>query len=100
MADQPIFVFNTTVYNGLSKEQEMTLKEALEAGKAEILAAVSHETAQHAAKLQELADKIGAPDLSPDELKADLLGLAAKIGGIVPDEAFEPSPTPPAGPGE
>jgi hypothetical protein len=88
------------IHTGLSEEQVMTLKEALEAGKQEIFAVVANETAQHAAKLQELADKIGTPDLTPDELKAELLGVAAKIGSIVPDEVVDPSPTPPAGPGE
>lgn len=78
----------------------MTLKEALEAGKQEIFAAVANETAQHAAKLQELADKIGTPDLTPDQLKEELLGVAAKIGNIVPDQVVEPPPTLPAGTGE
>jgi hypothetical protein len=78
----------------------MTLKEALAAGKAEILEAVSTEAAQHATKLEELASQVGSADVSPDELRAELKEVAVAIRGIVPDAAIEETPAPPTGPGE
>ena len=89
------------VHTGLSEEQVMTLKEALEAGKAEILAAVRDEAAQHAAKIDELKAQVEAGDLSPEELSAALAGIATDVRGIVPDAAVPPAdPQPPAGTGE
>ncbi len=94
-----MFVFNVTVNNGISEEQMASLKDVLNAGKAEILAAVSAEAAQHAAKIDELAAKITAGDLTPEELASGLTEVAAAVRGIVPDPP-EASPTPPAGTGE
>lgn len=94
-----MFVFNVTVNNGMSEEQLMSLKDVLNAGKAEILAAVASEAAQHAAKIDELASQIGAGDLTPEELQSALAEVAASVRGIVPDAAAEPS-APPAGTGE
>lgn len=94
-----VFVFNVTVNNGMGEDQIMTLKEALQAGKAEILSAVATEAAQHAAKIDELAAQIGTGDLTPEELSAALAEVAGQVRGIVPDAAVEP-PAPPAGTGE
>lgn len=94
-----MFVFNTTVNHGLSEEQFMTLKEALEAGKNEILATIRSEAAQHAAKIEEIKAQHAAGDLSPEELQAALAEVAGEVRGIVPDAAIEP-PAPPTGTGE
>ena len=94
-----MFVFNVTVNNGISEEQMASLKDVLNAGKAEILAAVSAEAAQHAAKIDELSAQIAAGDLTPEELSAALAEVAGQVRGIVPDAAVEP-PAPPAGTGE
>lgn len=94
-----MFVFNVTVNNGISEEQMASLKDVLNAGKAEILAAVSAEAAQHAAKIDELAAKVTAGDLDADELAASLAEVASAVRGIVPDPPETP-PTPPAGTGE
>ena len=92
-------VTNLTVVNGISEEQMASLKEALNAGIEKITDAVREESAQHAAKIDELAAQFAAGDLTPEELSSALTEVASKVRGIVPDAAVEP-PAPPAGTGE
>lgn len=96
-----MFVFNTTVNNGLSEEQFMSLKETFEAGKAEILSAISAEANQHADKILEAIAQHQNGDLSAEELAAGLKEIANGVRGIVPDPApVEPSDPGPTGTGE
>ncbi|MBI1324383.1 hypothetical protein GC170_14525 [bacterium] len=83
----------------------MTLKEALQAGKSEILATIRDEAAQHAAKIDELKSQVAAGDLTAEELQAALAEIAGEVRGIVPDAAVPEVPAedpsqPPAGTGE
>lgn len=96
-----VTINGVTINSGLSEEQMMTLKEALAAGKAEILEAISTETAQHAAKIEELIAQSQNGDLSVDELTEELKAVAVGIRGIVPDPIPSVEDTPaPTGPGE